>query len=97
MKIEQTQIWKDGEIKTATQINAKIVSDNLVDSANFYFELITENDQRVSDGNMIITGEDYENWFSNEDAYTYICNKLNLIIKPITYEDRTDSQDSGSN
>ena len=94
MKIEQTQIWKDGEIKTATQINAKIVSDNLVDSANFYFELLTEEGQRVADGNMGISGEDYENWFSNDDAYTYICNKLNLII---TYEDRTDSQDSGSN
>lgn len=93
MKIEQTQIWKDGEIKTATQINAKIVSDNLVDSANFYFELLTEEGQRVAEGNINISGEDYDNWFSNEDAYTYICNKLNLTI----YEDRTDSQDSGSN
>jgi hypothetical protein len=94
MNIEATQIWQNGEIKTATQINAKIISDNLKDSAGFYFELLTEEGQRLADGNINISGEDYENWFSNEDAYTYICNKLNLII---TYEDRTDSQDSGSN
>lgn len=88
MKIQEVTIWKNGEAKAATQISATIISDNLTDSATFYYRLLTEESEQVAEGNVGISGEDYENWFSNEDAYKYICTKLNLtLIENQVYED----------
>lgn len=78
MNIEPITIWKDGQSKTATVISASIISDNLTDSATFYYRLLTDDKEQAAEGNVIITGDDYANWFSNEDAYNYICTKLNL-------------------
>ena len=80
MNIQPITIWKDGEAKVATQLSATIISDNLIDSAVFYYRLLTEENAQVAEGNVSISGEDYENWFSNEDAYNYIANKLNLTL-----------------
>jgi hypothetical protein len=80
MNIQPITIWKDGEAKVATQIIATIISDNLTDSAVFYYRLLTEEDAQVAEGNVGIAGTDYESWFSNEDAYSYICTKLNLTV-----------------
>ena len=80
MNIQPITIWKDGEAKVASQLSATIISDNLVDSAVFYYRLLTEENAQVAEGNVSISGEDYENWFSNEDAYNYIANKLNLTL-----------------
>jgi len=82
MKIQEVTIWKNGEAKAATQISATIISDNLTDSATFYYCLLTEENEQVAEGNVGISGEDYLNWFSNEDAYIYICTKLNLTLEP---------------
>lgn len=80
MNIQPITIWKNGEAKAATQISATIISDNLTDSATFYYRLLTEEDEQVAEGNIGISGEDYENWFSNEDAYTYVAGKLNIVL-----------------
>jgi hypothetical protein len=80
MNIQPITIWKNGEAKTATQISVVIISDNLNDSATFYYRLLTEEDEQVAEGNVGISGEDYANWFSNEDAYAYVTDKLNLVL-----------------
>jgi hypothetical protein len=80
MNIQPITIWKNGEAKTATQISITIISDNLTDSATFYYRLLTEESEQVAEGNVGISGEDYANWFSNEDAYTYVADKLNLVL-----------------
>jgi hypothetical protein len=80
MNIQPITIWKNGEAKTATQISITIISDNLTDSATFYYRLLTEESEQVAEGNVGISGEDYANWFSNEDAYTYVTDKLNLVL-----------------
>jgi hypothetical protein len=90
-KIEPVQIWKNGEQLEASLLQATIVRDNLESACTFYYQLLTGGDgteampitygQSVAEGNISISGEDYLAWDGNNDyAFTYIAEKLNLII-----------------
>jgi hypothetical protein len=90
-KIEPVQVWKNGQQLEATLLNATIVNDNLESACTFYYQLLTGGDgteampitygQSVAEGNISISGEDYLAWDGDNDyAFTYIAEKLNLII-----------------
>jgi hypothetical protein len=90
-QIEPIVIWNNGEEKTASILIAKIVDDNLQSSCNFYYELCeggqgTEANPLIQgialvNGNVPMTGENYLAWDnSNEAAYVYIAEKLNLTL-----------------
>lgn len=90
-QIEPVQIWKDGEQFEAIYLNATIVNDNLQSSCSFYYSLNTGGEgteamplvigQVVAEGNITMNGEDYLAWDnSNEQAYVYIAEKLNLTL-----------------
>jgi hypothetical protein len=85
------QAWKNGEQLEANLLNAYIINDNLATSCSFYYSLNTSGDgteampliigQVVADGNINMSGEDYLHWDnSNEAAYVYIAEKLNLTL-----------------
>jgi hypothetical protein len=89
--IEPVQAWKNGEQLEANLLNAYIINDNLATACSFYYSLNTSGDgteamplvigQVVADGNIAMTGEDYLSWDnSNEAAYVYIAEKLNLTL-----------------
>lgn len=42
MKITPVQTWANGQAKEATEFNLRIISDNLLDSATFYYSLSSE-------------------------------------------------------
>jgi hypothetical protein len=90
-QIKPIIIWNNGKEKTASIIIAKIIDDNLQSACNFYYELceggqgteITPLIQGLClvNGNVPMTGENYLNWDnSNEAAYVYIAEKLNLTL-----------------
>jgi hypothetical protein len=90
-KIETVTIWKNGQSQEANLINASIVSDNLENFCSFYYTLTAGGEgteamplvigQTLADGNIKMTGEDYLDWDnSNEAAYVYIAEKLNLTL-----------------
>ena len=90
-KIEPVQAWKNGEQLEANLLNAYIINDNLATSCSFYYSLNTSGDgteamplvlgQVVAEGNITMNGEDYIAWDnSNEAAYAYIAEKLNLTL-----------------
>lgn len=90
-KIEPVQAWKNGEQLEANLLNAYIINDNLESSCSFYYSLNTSGDgteamplvlgQVVAEGNITMSGEDYIAWDnSNEAAYAYIAEKLNLTL-----------------
>jgi hypothetical protein len=90
-KIEPVQIWKNGEQLEASLLNATIVNDNLESACNFYYQLMTGGDgteampiavgQSVAEGNISLSGEEYLDWNgSNDFAYSYIAEKLNLSL-----------------
>ena len=90
-QIESVSIWKNGESQEANLLNAYIINDNLATSCSFYYQLCSSGEgteamplvigQTLADGNITMSGEDYLNWDdSNDAAYSYIAEKLNLTI-----------------
>ena len=90
-EIEPITIWNNGEQKTANILTAKIVFDNLETDCSFCYELCegghgTEamplhQGLTLVAGNIPMTGENYLAWDnSNEAAYVYIAEKLNLTL-----------------
>ena len=78
--IQPINIWINGQSKEATQLNAYVVNDNLKDSATFYYSLLTIDNLMISEGNIQMSGSDYNGWLTNEYAYDFIANKLGLTI-----------------
>jgi hypothetical protein len=89
--IEPVTIWKNGESQEANLLNAYIVNDNLATACSFYYSLCSSGEgtealplvigQNLAEGNIAMTGEDYLAWDnSNEAAYVYIAEKLNLTL-----------------
>jgi hypothetical protein len=87
--IQSVSIWYNGEIKIASELDARIDFDDLETIAIFSYELkevITDEEGSISKmtlskGSITISGQDYINWDnSNESAYEYVASKLNIII-----------------
>jgi hypothetical protein len=90
-KIQSITIWKNGESQEANLLNAYIINDNLQSSCSFYYSLCASGEgteamplvigQAVAEGNITMSGQDYIDWDnSNEAAYVYIAEKLNLTL-----------------
>ena len=86
-QIEPITIWKNGESQEANLLVAYIINDNLESSCTFYYQLCSSGEQpdtigqSLADGNVTMSGDDYLNWDnSNDAAYSYIAEKLNLVI-----------------
>jgi hypothetical protein len=60
------------------------INDNLTSSATFYWQLFTENNQQVAEGNLTMTGFDYEEYSSSPDsnsyAYSWGATQLNITL-----------------
>jgi hypothetical protein len=90
-KIQPVSAWKNGEQLEANLLNAIIINDNLATACSFYYSLNTGGEgteamplvigQVVAEGNINMNGQDYLDWDnSNEAAYVYIAEKLNLTL-----------------
>jgi hypothetical protein len=77
--------WANGQATEAKLLNAYVINDNLVSSATFYYALLSENEDGtigagVAQGNLTMTGEPYTAWQTNNQAWDYIAEQLNLTI-----------------
>ena len=89
-EIKPFQVWVNGVIYTAVYINMLCNSDNLIDTAVFYYELLkktaSENpyDTPIVTGNITMSGTDYTTYStsltSNDYAYTWATNLLGLQL-----------------
>ena len=90
-QIEIVTIWKNGESQEANLLNAVIINDDLATSCTFYYSLCASGEvteamplvigQTLAEGNITMSGQDYLDWDnSNEAAYVYIAEKLNLTL-----------------
>ena len=90
-KIESVTIWKNGESQEANLLIASIFYDDLQNSCSFYYSLNASGEgteviplvigQTLADGKILMDGQDYLAWDnSNEAAYVYIAEKLNLTL-----------------
>lgn len=81
VQIQPVSIWANGQSKQASELDARIIFDDLATSAQFYYELKEVEGSTLSNGNVSMDGQDYIDWDnSNEAAYVYIASKLNLTI-----------------
>ena len=79
-QITPISIWDNGTVQEGTILNAFCVNDNLSNSATFYYTISSESMQQLTQGNLTMQGQDYDDWQTNEYAYDFIANSLNLTI-----------------
>jgi hypothetical protein len=88
VQIQPVSIWNNGQSKQASELDARIIFDDLATTAQFYYELkeVVEgvSGSTLSNGNVSMDGQDYIDWGSSADinqaAYVYVATKLNLSI-----------------
>jgi hypothetical protein len=87
--IQPVTVWFNGEEIQATILGAIAQNDNLVNSATFQYQLLKEASmpgslyvytQSVVTNYLTMTGEDYDNWDTNDYAYNWLAQQLNLTI-----------------
>lgn len=83
-EIQPVSIWYNGIMVAATIYNMTSISDNLVDSATFYWELFTTEKIQIAQGNLTMADADYTNYSSSPDsnsyAYQWGATQLNLTL-----------------
>jgi len=89
--IQPVNIWVGGQNVQANNINMYVINDDLSSSATFYYQLLkvetiddNTSSQQLAQGNLTISGTDYENWNANPDinnaAYVWAAGQLNLTL-----------------
>jgi hypothetical protein len=83
--IEPVSIWDNGQTIQAKVLNAYAVNVVLGTSATFYYALLAENDDEtlgvtLAQGNLNMTGEAYQQWTTDNVAWDWIAQQLNLTI-----------------
>ena len=86
--INPVTIWYNGSDVQATVLNAIAQNDNLQSSATFQYQLLTTDGSpeahpfftTVSEGLLQMTGETYQAWETNDYAYDWVAEQLNLTI-----------------
>jgi hypothetical protein len=87
--ISPVTVWYNGQEVQATILSATAQNDNLLNSAMFQYQLLNEVPypgtyppylQPVAQNFLTMTGEAYEAWDTNDYAYEWIAEQLNLTI-----------------
>jgi hypothetical protein len=83
-EIQPVSIWYNGVMVLATIINMNSINDNLTNTATFYYQLFTSENLQISQGNLTISGFDYDAYSSSPDsnsyAYQWGATQLNLTL-----------------
>jgi hypothetical protein len=85
-EIQPITVWSNGKELTADILNSYVISDNLSSQAVFYYSvgtLITEpagGINAVSSGQLIMTGQDYYDYQTNQYAWDWVASQLSLTI-----------------
>lgn len=87
-KIKAIQSWYNGGLIEATIFQLNAINVNLETSANFYFALFSENNIKVTEGNLFMDGKDYQDWQNDQYAWDWAAAKLNLELLPEIIEEK---------
>jgi hypothetical protein len=64
----------------ASILNAYCINDNLSDSATFYYALLSDTQAQLSQGNLTMEGQDYADWVTNDYAYNWVAEQIDVTI-----------------
>jgi hypothetical protein len=83
-QIQPVSIWYNGQMIQATIFNMTSISDNLNSEAVFYYQLFSSTNLQLTNGNLTMTGFDYEAYSTSPDsnayAYQWGATQLNLTL-----------------
>lgn len=83
-KIFDFIIWVNGKNEVANFMALVCNSDNLQDQATFYWAFYNQINgkpgNKLTDGNLIMTGADYEAWSTNEYAWNWAAVQLGVTF-----------------
>ena len=87
-KIIPIPIWIGGKILNAIFITAHQINDDMATQAGFYYALFASDledvetpGQKIIDGNLLMSGQDYQEWTgNNQDAFNWIFKQLNITL-----------------
>jgi hypothetical protein len=80
VKIKPILTWHANEILNIDTLRINCSIDNLIDSCDIYYSLISSSGSVVAEKSIEISGEDYKNWDGNID------DVFNKILKKYSYE-----------
>ena len=78
--IQPIQSWANGQVVEATILDAYAIQDNLTSSATFWYGIFDDVMEQVSQGNLVMTGSDYTAYLTNQFAWEWVAQQLNLTI-----------------
>ena len=82
-KIIPINIWSNGASKQGVEFSLAVVYDDLTTYSSFYYQILSDIGEKLADGNLTISGEEYTAWTgANEDAYIWSLAKLGLTVVP---------------
>ena len=80
-EIQPIQMWQNGQFVEAIYLNTWASNVTLGESATFTYNLLDAAQQRLQDGSLNMTGEDYTKWGANDQyAWEFVATSLNLTI-----------------
>lgn len=79
-QIEAVSIWDNGQTKNAEILNSYAVNVTLGQSATFYYSLMSADKMQLAQGNLTMSGDDYQAWNDDLVAWEWIAQQLNLTI-----------------
>jgi len=86
-KIKSIQSWFNGQLIQATKFRLNAINVNLENSATFYYALFSEDNIKITEGNLFMDGKDYQDWQNDQYAWDWAAIKLNLEILPEIIEE----------
>ena len=82
--IEIVSIWDNGTIQQASILNAYAINVTLNTSATFWYGLYSQVNGNISSqlaqGNLTMTGDAYTQWETDNYAWDWVAEQLNLVI-----------------
>ena len=84
-QINPVAMWVNGKNVNAIFINLYSVNDNLSNSATFYYQLLSAENESLTSGNLTMLGDDYITWGNAQDinlaAFQWASKQLNIILE----------------
>lgn len=82
--IEIISIWDNGTIQQASILNAYAINVTLNTSATFWYGLYSQvngnTESQLAQGNLTMTGDAYTQWETDNYAWDWVAQQLNLVI-----------------
>lgn len=74
-------MWSDGQTQEATILEVYPTGGQLKMSMTFYYALKNAAGIKLADGNITMSGEDYQGWVDSDDyVFDFVAAQKNLVI-----------------